>query len=95
MLVIKKSEREFTGTEYVFTISGSDQRMIGCIKRYTDDTSEYPFHWEVEHDSFLPSCNAPTRTTIPSSRSGRSLDEAYESMTAYLNSMSLPLEKEE
>lgn len=89
MKVTKKAEREFTGIEYVFICSGTDQRMIGTIKLYKDDESPYPYHWEVKPDCFSPEC-APTSKMNPSSRAGRSLEEAYESMLAYLESMTLP-----
>lgn len=93
MNVSKKTEREFTGVEYVFTIFGSEQRMVGTIKFYNDDDSAYPYHWEVKSDCFSPEF-APISKMIPSSRSGRSVKEAYDSMTSYLESMSLHPETE-
>lgn len=93
MKISVKSEREFCGMEYVFTLADTDQRMLGCIKKYANDASDYPFHWEVKCDCSVPG-NAPISNMIPSSRSGRTLDEAYQSMTAYLESMSLSSEKE-
>jgi len=93
MKVLKKTEREFAGVEYVFTISGSEQRIVGTIKCYNNDNSAYLYHWEIKSDCSSTEF-APISKMIPSSRSGRSVKEAYDSMISYLESMSLHPETE-
>ncbi|MGD0844739.1 MAG: hypothetical protein ABSA06_10270 [Geobacteraceae bacterium] len=73
-------------TEFSYTVEGIHEKIKARITESLDKDNDWPFYWEVSHDyDAFP--DKPTSLMSPSSRNGRTFDEAYESMRAYLQNM--------